>query len=483
MRRTERGSGELVRLLAVAGMLGGLLMACEPVDPGTPDSGEPDSGTDAGTDAGEPDTDMALVRLNENGTVDPSFGTQGIARVDLATGSGSNRDSVYGVARDSQDRLVLFGSTKGTGARVDVDRAVVRLTPNGARDVSFASEGVHTLDIANLNDTTRNGFVQADGKIVVSGYTSQPTGVGTQAANKIVLLRLNENGTADTSFGVGGVVNSAPFVPADPINTPWGIAEAYAVGRTSHGEYVTTGYGRAASSGKVDLVSFRYTDTGARDMTWNTSGSQVLDLVGEDDRGRNLVVLPDDRVLMVGSGIPTAGNIDAMLVMLRADGSLDTDFDPNGYKLYSYGGASEAFFGAALSPTNDRVAVVGHRVGAAGGATDDDDDDSILLVMPLGAGGTAFSAAVPLSDAGHDRLWAVTFDTAGRILAAGYVTEGTDRRMVVARFTPDGALDTTFGSGGKAIVNVAESGSLEEARGIVVQSNGKIVIAGTAERP
>ena len=82
------------------------------------------------------------------------------------------------------------------------DRVVVRLSANGAVDATFGTMGFHTLNIANLSDSARNGIVQTDGKIVSVGYTSQPTGVGTQTANRIVLARLN--GDAPAAGGAGG---------------------------------------------------------------------------------------------------------------------------------------------------------------------------------------------------------------------------------------------------------------------------------------
>ena len=71
-----------------------------------------------------------------------------------------------------------------------------------------------------------------------------------------------------------------------------------------------------------------------------------------------------------------------------------------------------------------------------------------------------------------------------RAYGAGFVTEGGDSRMVVARFKADGTLDTTFDGDGVATVNVsAGAGTDETARGLVVQSDGKIVIAGVTEVP
>lgn len=65
------------------------------------------------------------------------------------------------------------------------------------------------------------------------------------------------------------------------------------------------------------------------------------------------------------------------------------------------------------------------------------------------------------------------------------MTEGGDNgdnQMVVARFTTEGNLDTTFGTGGIAKINVATAGTEEAARGIAIQSDGKIVIGGPIEK-
>lgn len=472
------GAAVLAMALALAGGCGGD-EEDPPITP-QPDGGStvPDGGTT--TDGGmtpSADTEFAAVRFNPDGTHDTTFGTNGVARVNVTNGTATARETLWGLEKDSTNRLVLFGIAKGEGDRTDTDRVVVRLTANGALDDTFATKGVHTLNLANLGDQARSGIVQPDGKIVASGYVSHPTGVGTQAANRIILLRLDQNGAADNTFGVRGVVNSAPFTSTNPTTTEWGMVEAYAVGRQSTGKYVTTGYGRTAATGTVDLVSFRYTETGELDSTWGTNGNFLLNLVGDNDRGRNMVVLPDDRVFMVGSGVPSAQNIDAMTVMLTRDGQLDTSYYQDGYKLHAFGRADEAFFGAAVSPAGDRVAAAGYIAGGT------DDDDALLYLKPIGSGtGNEFVQAVPTSESSHDRFWAVTFDTAGKVYAAGFVNENGDSRMIVARFNADGSRDTSFGTNGVASHNVVAAGTVEAARGIVVQSDGKVVIAGVAEK-
>lgn len=448
-----------------------LAVACgSPTETSGNDGGAGDGGS---PDAGPADTDVALVRLLPNGTVDTAFGQSGTARLDLSTGLA--RDSVYSIARDGQGRVIVFGSAKGEGARTDADRVVVRVGANGSIDTTFGSNGVARLNIEDLPDNQRNGIVQADGKIVSSGYVTKATGVGTQTAPHVALQRLNADGTADTTFGTNGLVISNPFQSG---SGEWGSAEAYGVGVQSTGKYVAIGYGREAPTGPVDVVSFRYDATGNLDNSYGTAGKAVFDFVSDNDRGRNIAVLPDNRLFVVGSATTSTGNGDALVMLLSADGSVDTSFSTDGKDTRDHGRTDDAFYGAAASATH--LVAVGYSAGAAAGGQTPD-EDSTIFIYPLN-GGATISQVVPLSADGDDRLFSATFDGAGKIVASGFIDVGGDTRMAVARFNLDGTLDTTFGQGGIATVNVQAGGKVEAARGVVVLGDGKIVVGSNVER-
>jgi uncharacterized delta-60 repeat protein len=446
------------------------------------DGGSGAPGGDGGGGGGTPsisatNIDIIVARLNADGTVDPSFGKAGVRQLDLSLNAGNIGDAVWSLDRDAQNRLLVFGATKGSGTRVDADRVVIRLSANGAIDPSFATEGIATLNIANLSENARNGQVLPDGKILAAGYTAWPTGVGTQTANQPVLLRLNSDGTPDATFGVEGIVTENPFVSAAPLTTPWGFVEAYAARPQSTGAYVTTGYGRPGGTGTLDMIALRFTPEGVLDPTWGSEGIVQFDIAGENERGRNLVVLPDDRVVIVGLTTPVPLGTDALVVLLTAEGALDLSFNGTGWRAYDFGGSDEQFFGVARAPSGNWVAAVGYTSNGGEG-----DEDATLLVLLL-AGGTEVAQAVPLAVGADDRFWGVAFDAQERIYAAGFTTVNGDSRMVVARFTTAGALDASFGTGGVATLNVQAAGTAETARGIVVQTDGKVVIAGTVEAP
>src|SRR5687768_1941922 len=121
LRATLLGAAVLALAVTLAGGCGG----DDPVDP--PINPQPDAGNNPPPDAGVPDagvapsadTEFAAVRFNPDGTRDTTFGTDGVAKVNLGTGTAANREALWGLSRDSSDRLVLFGHAKGEGDRVD----------------------------------------------------------------------------------------------------------------------------------------------------------------------------------------------------------------------------------------------------------------------------------------------------------------------------------------------------------------------------
>ena len=127
--------------------------------------------------------------------------------------------------------------------------------------------------------------------------------------------------------------------------------------------------------------------------------------------------------------------------------------------------------GSSASPT-----VTGGTTAASGPAA----GPALALDAGFGKDGVA---RVALAASGHQRFMAVTTAPDGKTYAAGFVTlSGGDQAMAVARVDAKGGLDRSFGKDGIASVNVAIGGKAGElARSIVVQSTGKIVVAGPVE--
>jgi uncharacterized delta-60 repeat protein len=296
------------------------------------------------------ETEVAVARFGPAGRLDHTFGDQGIVRLDLNT--------AWGLTKLAGDRLLVVGSQVAPG-RTDADFAVVRLNANGTRDTAFGTGGTALVGVGpGVSEVPKTAVELPDGKVVVAGYAN------VNGVVSPVLFRLTTAGALDPSFGDGGIA-------VRPVLA--NVGEAYSVALAGN-RLVTTGYGKDTADAKVDLIANGFTLDGALDRSFGTDGTTRVDVAGEDDRGRNLVALPDGRAIVVGSGKPNASNLDAMVVRLAPGGMLVDR------KLYDVGGPNDAFFGVALSPDGSRIAAVGYLGRNTNGG--EKDDGAVLWLQP-----------------------------------------------------------------------------------------------------
>jgi uncharacterized delta-60 repeat protein len=343
------------------------------------------------------DRDAYVLRLNANGTLDTTFGdvgTPGIHFLPLNTGTVvtnattgaktlSGADAQWGLNVLADKSIIVTAATRSYGAelvvgtpRSDTDFAVIKLTENGAQDTTFGlgASGVYTLDVANAGASVRNASILPDGKLIVTGYS---TFNGTQ---RPVVFKLLANGSAlDTSFGVLGVFS-------DAVGT---AGEAYGALLQSDNKLVTVGYGRATAANTTsDFLSIRLTTGGLLDTTYGTTtgaaptpGRVWFDVGGLGDNGRAMV-LSDNRPVLLGGGSLSAGQGDAAIVLLSADGKPVTNGfgSPYGCTAYDFGSVGD-FFWAGDVAADGKIAVVG-VTGHGNGSTVDTDSTFLLINKP-----------------------------------------------------------------------------------------------------
>ena len=317
------------------------------------------------------DTDIVAVRFDATGKPDPTFGQDGVARIDLGTGhpvdpeTFAGADQGYGSAALPNGGLVIFGNTTAGADREDNDFVLVGLTSTGAIDPAFGTAGVTRVDLDKSRDSARIIKVVGN-QIIATGYTR-----GADEVVKPVLIRSSIDGKLDTTFGTGGVASDKVLAA---------VTESYSFG-VQGDNYVLTGYGKDAETDKVDLVAYRFTATGELDTTFGTNGVTRIDNTGEDDRGRNLAVLPDGRILYVGSGKVDKDNAQAMVVLLSKDGAPETGFGTNGRILTDLGGNGDSWYGLALSMDSKTAYLAGY----SNVSTDEvKSDDSFLGRLKIG---------------------------------------------------------------------------------------------------
>jgi uncharacterized delta-60 repeat protein len=317
-----------------------------------------------------------VLRLTPAGARDAGFNGGVAGGVQLLNPNGNSTNPLaYGVAVDSTDRIYVFAHGNATHAtRTDQDRYVYRLNANGTLDATFGTGGFYTFDTPSLalSDSVRRGAVLSDGTVVIAGYTN------VAGRNQIVLAQATSDGMPDTTFSGDGIVRFSPFL--------LGMAECYGVGVQSDGSLVTTGYGnvdteRGTTNNFLDMVSFRVRPDGNVDPNWAGSGSIAYDVNSGEDRGRAILALPDDRILIAGAGSSTATNKDPLLLLLEADGTVAADFDETNHKLYSeFGSLGDEFFSLASSPSGAFVAAAGYA--PSGGTLTNGNTTLVIIRAP-----------------------------------------------------------------------------------------------------
>ncbi len=249
--------------------------------------------------------DFALARYNDNGSLDTSFGDDGMVRTVFA---GSN-SSAEALAIQADGRIVAAG-TKGDPGEF----ALVRYQPDGLPDTSFDADGVVTTDFPGaLGRDEANGVaLQQDGKIVV---------VGTANGNRIGLARYNTAGTLDSTFGVDGMVTTG--FPRSA-----GVSGA-AVAIQTDGKIVVVGGVRLAG-GDSTFGSVRYNPDGSRDATFGDRG-RLRTIFGQPRDHANAVALQvDGKILVVGISGGSEQEPRFALCRYETDGALDTSFGGDG---------------------------------------------------------------------------------------------------------------------------------------------------------
>ncbi len=313
------------------------------------------------------DRDIALVRLQTDGSLDKTFGKNGIALFDLSegtvNGTGFIADGFGGIAFDAQNRILIHGSKKRDGG-LDTDFVMLRTKADGSIDKSFGAAGEAVLDLKNLSASPKPPLVLPDGSILGAGYQRDGAVVVP------VIYKLDDQGQLDTSFGELGIFSQAVLSA---------VTEVYAIALQGS-SIVTVGYGRNDGPESLDVLSLRILENGSLDTSFGTGGGYTrLDVDGFNDNGRNMLTLPDGRLMLLGGGRYTSQNVDGLVAVLNPDGTPDESFGENGLKLTDFGGSNDFLWGAAISPTKDRVIAVGIK----GVSLEAGNDDSVILNIPL----------------------------------------------------------------------------------------------------
>lgn len=357
---------------------------------------------------------------------------------------------------------------------IDTDFALARYNPDGSLDTSFGDDGKVTTNFFGREDEARAVALRQDGKIVVAGLATSSGGI-----RGLGMARYNPDGSLDTSFGVEGKVTdfaaigeaNAMLIQPDgkivvgggrvarftsdgeldsifSIVSPTSNIYVQAIAIQPDGKIVGAGSG-AIGPLNTSFGLVRYNANGTFDTTFGFLGKVFTDLTPNSDGAQAVVIQPDGKLLVGGFAttsyrpaanpvpfvyIPAFSNSDFALVRYHANGIPDASFGVNGTVLTD-------FFDNYFPP-------------------------------PAG-----------LDINQGDAIASVALRRDGKIVVAGSAVVWTGihninaTQVALARYNPDGSLDTAFSGDGRVLNKVANYGS---ASAVALQGDGKIVVAGSA---
>jgi uncharacterized delta-60 repeat protein len=225
----------------------------------------------------------------------------------------------------------------------------------------------------------------------------------------------------------------------------------------------------------LDILVVRYNIDGSLDSTFGSSGIVTTDL-GANDGALAVALQADGKIVVAGNGSPNNEVVFAV-VRYNTNGSLDTTFGSGGIVTTSTGQFSIAQ-GVAIQ-SDGKIVVTGSgslgitvvRYNTDGSLDDTFNDDGITREIPPGFEVLRTNVA-----------WGVALQADGKIVVVGESADhsqniGTDDFLLL-RYNPDGSLDNTFD--GDGLVLTAFATHQNSARDIVIQSDGKILAAGSS---
>lgn len=300
---------------------------------------------------------VVLARLRADGSLDPAFGTRGIARVSVPKSTAS-LPAPTALLPLADGRVIVVSTGPPSSARAMNVAVLTRLLPDGRIDTAFGSNGSVTTGVE-----LGGAALQPDGRVLLSGATGtygppDPKGLPTAGTHTWTVARFGADGAPDPSFGSGGQVKLPSAGGGDvAVLTDGRVAATGTSGGTAnaslvllrpdgspdpefHGGQPVTLTGPASGGivprdgGAVDVLSSpygasgtatvqRWRPDGTLDPAFGTAGSAG---VTSGEFGTRLVAAPDGALVAFGRnhGVPNwnlTGRVN--LTRLRADGTPD----------------------------------------------------------------------------------------------------------------------------------------------------------------
>jgi uncharacterized delta-60 repeat protein len=360
---------------------------------------------------------LKVMRLNTDGTLDPSFATNGIYSMPLGNESYGYRSVVT-----QEGKIIVAGITYD--ATYQADWLLFRLDSTGVLDSSFGNNGITIVDFFNRDDLACGMALQPDGKIVVAGSFTDTVNF----YNNPCIMRFTSDGMIDSTYGSNGYT----FIPGVDIDNRF-----YNVAVKPNGKIVACGHYSKVFTGAqdFDVLVFCTDSVGNNDPMFGVNGAVIQSINGGIDDVFGLDYDADGNIFVAGyTTLPVTLDKDIILVKYDSIGVPVSSFGSSGIVSFNH---DEFDVAMEVKIQPDSKILVG---GSSGLSFFGARNFAILRYLNNGNpdptfGNNGFVSTAILPD--FQDCNALTLQDDGKIVAAGKTYNGVNNDMAVVRYHND----------------------------------------------
>ncbi|NDD59024.1 MAG: hypothetical protein EBZ47_07240 [Chlamydiae bacterium] len=254
--------------------------------------------------------------------------------------------------------------------------------------------------------------------------------------------------------------------------------KARAVAIQTDGKIILAGYSQDFIYGKRFALA-RYTTAGVLDADFGTFGRVITKIGnGREDEIFTLAIDGNGKIVVGGSSYDPIYGYQFALARYTTVGALDTVFGTNGKVVTTIGTAKSSRINALAIDGNGKIVVAGY-------SRNSDDDSRFALARYTTEGaldttfGTNGKVVTTIENNKYDSIKALAIDGDGKIVVGGYsvVPAAGLYQFALARYTTTGSLDTTFGVNGKVLTRIRNT-TYDIINALAIDGNNNIIVGG-----
>jgi uncharacterized delta-60 repeat protein len=303
-----------------------------------------------------------ICRYNSNGTVDSSFGKNGIS----AVYTNSSFTTTLRICILPNGKIIVLAG------EAYIDRyCLYRYLSNGEVDADFGQDGKIMLDLPFAGAVAGVLEIQEDGKIILAGGTNQSIAFWPG----FYMVRLHPDGKIDSSFGVAGEVKTYfNFISNNPLNGDFyeGGSRIVDLALQEDGKIIACGTVTSYWNGNIisdSMAIVRYDANGSLDTAFSDDGKFTFDVPNPDNpyvsgtSANSIYLQPNGKIVIGGGwyGWQTHGQWQKSaytLLRLLPDGVPDITFDHDGVKVFNEGAYSESV--KTFVQSDEKILLIGN---------------------------------------------------------------------------------------------------------------------------